>query len=471
MKAATRNYLALVASGVLITAASPVAAAIDSVESAPPAEENSKLPESAFIGEALKGSVPAKSSLEAASIVEASSALPLLSSGLPPLSSGLLGPGDHNGDQYVAFYHDPVDLDSSEPGQLFRSESVRNLQNPLGINSIGPYKAERILYSSTNHSGEKIQVSGMVIEPKTEWDAEGPRPVVAFAPGTKGLADHCAASRNIADGVGDYEQFFFHKYLEKGYAVVLTDYEGLGTPGMHTYMDRVSQGHTVLDSIRAAQKLDGWDINGNNPVFINGYSQGGGAAAAAAELYDDYAPELNIKLATIGAAPTDLTLLPSVLDGSLYFLFGAYALLGLSNSYGEDLYSHLNDVGTRKLQDATNTCTMGLLKTAGTTVERISNDGRNVHDFIDSEPFKSILAKQHIGYDAPAIPVIITHSRGDDVIPFSTAEKLVNEWTERGADVTFIPNNALTHLTGTNPHIIESVKAIDTALRHGRGSQ
>ena len=163
MKTATRNYLALVASGVLIAAASPVAAAIDSIESAPPAEENSKLPESAFIGGALKGSVPAKSSPEAASIAEASSALPPLSSGLPPLSSGLLGPGDHNGDQYVAFYHDPVDLDSSEPGQLFRSESVHNPLNPLGINNLGPFKAERILYSSTNHSGEKIQVSGMVI--------------------------------------------------------------------------------------------------------------------------------------------------------------------------------------------------------------------------------------------------------------------------------------------------------------------
>lgn len=193
MNAATRNYLALVASGVLIAAASPVAGAIDLVESAPPAKENSKVPESAFINEALKGSVPAKSSLEAASSAEEPSAL--LS-----LSSGLLGPGDHNGDQYVAFYHDPVDLDSSEPGQLFRSESVHNPLNPLGINNLGPFKAERILYSSTNHSGEKIQVSGMVIEPKTEWDKEGPRPVVAFAPGTKGLADHCSAPEILQTG-------------------------------------------------------------------------------------------------------------------------------------------------------------------------------------------------------------------------------------------------------------------------------
>ncbi|VEH73779.1 Secretory lipase [Corynebacterium segmentosum] len=254
-----------------MTAASPVAGAIDSAESAPPVEEHSELPESSFIDEALKGSGSAEDSQEAKSMAEEASKL-------PPLSSGLLGPGDHIGDQYTAFYHDPVELDSSEPGQLFRSESVRNPKNPLGISNVGPYKADRILYSSTNRSGEKIQVSGMVIEPKAEWDGEGPRPVVAFAPGTQGLADRCAASRKIADGVGDYEQFYFHQYLKKGYAVVFTDYEGLGTPGMHTYMDRASQGHTVLDSIRAAQQLEGWDINETNPVFINGYSQGGGAA-------------------------------------------------------------------------------------------------------------------------------------------------------------------------------------------------
>ena len=93
MKAATRNYLALVASGVLMTAASPVAGAIDSAESAPPVEEHSELPESSFIDEALKGSGSAEDSQEAKSMAEEASKL-------PPLSSGLLGPGDHIGDQY-----------------------------------------------------------------------------------------------------------------------------------------------------------------------------------------------------------------------------------------------------------------------------------------------------------------------------------------------------------------------------------
>ena len=61
----------------------------------------------------------------------------------------------------------------------------------------------------------------------------------------------------------------------------MPDYEGLGTAGVHTYMDRVSQGRATLDVIRAAQRLDGTGLSAGSPVGIMGYSQGGGAAAAA----------------------------------------------------------------------------------------------------------------------------------------------------------------------------------------------
>lgn len=406
-----KSSLPILTVACLVAASSPVALA---QEVAP------ELPESALAEEALKDPVATKSPEESGDIEDAAEELRNYSTAPEP------GMNNPVGDEYSAFYHDSVDVESSAPGQLFRSEPVRNPSNTLGITNIGPYKAQRILYSSTNRTGKKTAVSGIVIEPKAAWVRPGPRPVVAFAPGTQGVADRCAPSRKIAEGVGDYEQFFFEQYLKKGYAVVVTDYEGLGTPGMHTYMDRISQAHAVLDSARAAQQLSGWDIAADNPVFINGYSQGGGAAASAAELYDDYAPELNVKLATIGAAPADLTLLPPALDGTLYFLFESYALLGLSDSYGEDLYSHLNEKGAEILKRATNTCTLGLTSFAGTTIEQISNEEKDVDQFIASAPYDRILADQHIGYDAPSIPVVVTHGRGDDVIPFSTAEQLVN---------------------------------------------
>ncbi|MEX3506287.1 MULTISPECIES: alpha/beta fold hydrolase [unclassified Corynebacterium] len=426
-----------------------------SAHAAPTAE----LPESALGHDALSDPVADQSPDTSEQVREAADEM---NHNSPSLHSR--GADKSTGDAYSSFYHDPVDLDGSSPGQLFRNSSVRNPLNTLGITNIGPYKAERILYSSTNRKGEPIPVSGIVIEPKKDWMGDGPRPVVAYAPGTQGVADHCSPSRKIAEGVGDYEQLFFESLLKEGYAVVLTDYEGLGTPGLHTYMDRLSQAHAVLDSVRAAQQLDGWDLGPENPVFLNGYSQGGGATASAAEQYDSYAPELNVKLATVGAAPADLTLLPPALDGTTYFLFELFALLGLSQSYGIDFNDQLSPRGQKVLRNATNTCTLGLGLYSGQTISGLTADGADVHELIDTAPYNQILAEQHIGHRAPTVPVIITHSRGDDVIPFDTAEQLAAEWADRGAQVTFLPNDAGSHVAGTIPHIDATLDAIKAVL-------
>ena len=60
--------------------------------------------------------------------------------------------------------------------------------------------------------------------------------------------------------------------LDDGYRVVVTDYMGLGTDGLHTYLNRVDQGHALIDAARATAKP-------HEKVAFWGYSQGGGAAA------------------------------------------------------------------------------------------------------------------------------------------------------------------------------------------------
>jgi pimeloyl-ACP methyl ester carboxylesterase len=115
--------------------------------------------------------------------------------------------------------------------------------------------------------------------------------------------------RAVADAESEgleYESLFIKGLIERGYAVALTDYQGLGTAGVHTYMNRVAQGRAVLDAVRAAQRLSGSGLSSLNPVGLVGYSQGGGASAAAAELAASYAPELKVKGAVAGAVPADL---------------------------------------------------------------------------------------------------------------------------------------------------------------------
>ena len=160
---------------------------------------------------------------------------------------------------------------------------------------------KRIRYTSVNERGEKVPVTGAL------YDRPFSKGLIALAPGTRGLGDQCApsAGSSMLSSVGpgttlnvNYEAPMVQMLLDAGYRVVVTDYIGLGTEGLHTYLNRVDQGHALIDAARATAKP-------HEKVAFWGYSQGGGAAAAAAELVADYAPELNVVGTFAGAPPAD----------------------------------------------------------------------------------------------------------------------------------------------------------------------
>jgi len=159
--------------------------------------------------------------------------------------------------------------------------------------------------------GTPTTVTGVVFEPKVPWNGPGERPTIVYAPGTRGAGDQCAPSRAyVAPSAGDRNQNFdaaaglYDFALSQGVRVVVTDYIGLGTPGHHSYVNNIEEAHAVLDAARAGLKLAGAPATA--PVGFAGYSQGGGAAAAAGEYAASYAPELNVKGTFAGAPPADL---------------------------------------------------------------------------------------------------------------------------------------------------------------------
>ena len=98
-----------------------------------------------------------------------------------------------------------------------------------------------------------------VAVPDVPWEHEGPRPTVVVAPGTVGQADKCAPSETFGEeGGGQIDQV--EPLLEQGFRVVVTDYIGLGAPGVHTYVNRVDQGQTVLDAARAGLMVAGYEV-------------------------------------------------------------------------------------------------------------------------------------------------------------------------------------------------------------------
>ncbi|MER7539052.1 lipase family protein [Streptomyces sp. NPDC097704] len=332
-------------------------------------------------------------------------------------------------------------------GDVISSEPAVFYLDPLKAVKVDA-NVERILYGSTDRTGKPIAVTGTVLVPRTASPA--PRPIVAFAPGTQGLADKCAPSRQLAEGT-EYEGLPVKKLLDQGWAVVVTDYQGLGTPGVHTYMDREAEGRAVLDSLRAAQRLRGTQLPAAGPVALYGYSQGGGAAASAAELAPSYAPELQIKGAVVGAAPADLDAVAANLDGSAYGAFFNYSLSGLGASYGIDINPYLNFFGkqiTNDLRD--NLCTtQALAKYPFLQSRRLTVDGRPLTHRLSYAPWKAIVADQRLGTRKPAVPVLLSHSRLDDVVPHRVGEQLAADWCRLGVTVKFTSNVIPGHIAAT----------------------
>lgn len=179
-----------------------------------------------------------------------------------------------------AFYDAPEALPDT-PGALLRTEPYEG-NIPDGVS------AHRILYTTTDSSGRPALASAVLAVPDT---AEGPIPLIAWGHGTVGVARGCAPSIG-ADAISTVGIPMIDLVVERGWAVVATDYTGMGTRGDFPYLVGVGEGASILDSIRAAHDFD--DATFADCTVIWGHSQGGHAAEWAGMMAPDYAPDLDI---------------------------------------------------------------------------------------------------------------------------------------------------------------------------------
>ncbi len=143
----------------------------------------------------------------------------------------------------TSFYDTPANLSTTEPGALLAQEAGTGYALPDGV------RAGRIIYHSQDASGRSVATSAVVLIPAGEAPRDG-WPVIAWAHGTSGVARPCAPSAMKDVYYGDEGLF---PMVEAGYAVVATDYHGLGTEGSHQYSNRAAQVNDVIYSIPAAR--------------------------------------------------------------------------------------------------------------------------------------------------------------------------------------------------------------------------
>lgn len=262
----------------------------------------------------------------------------------------------------LAFYTPPKKLSGKHGDVIW----ARKLTGTPALRSAGANTL--VLYRSTGISGKAIAVTGTVSVPKGKAP-KGGWPVITWTHATTGSADICAPSRDSASNPAhadiDYVYPTLNAWLQKGFAVVRTDYEGLGTPGPHPYLIGASEGRGAIDIVRAARKLD---PRIGRTLLIGGHSQGGQAALFAASLSQAWAPELKLK-GVVAVAPashikTIVSLAASFNDpgGSLSGT-GALFLTGASHGApAVDLSALLSPAANALVPDVEKKCLSGLSK-------------------------------------------------------------------------------------------------------------
>lgn len=136
--------------------------------------------------------------------------------------------------------------------------------------------------------------------------------------------------------------------IDDGWVVVATDYQGLGSPGVHQYTVNRTNALDAVTIVHAARQLP---VGAGSRFGVIGWSQGGGAAAATVELDPaDYGeleivgavcmspgvPSIAVKLPGLGAALGGADIPP---DGHLFMI-----LVGMATAFPDTL--SLDDVLT-----------------------------------------------------------------------------------------------------------------------------
>jgi len=320
----------------------------------------------------------------------------------------------------TAFYA-PNDLKAVEPGTLVRSEPATDFALPPGIT------ATRILYHTRSASNADALASGVVLVPYGSPPAGG-WPLIAWSHGTSGVARACAPSlmKTLF-----YNWEGLYEYVLMGYAVVATDYAGLGTEGHHAYLDMQSNGTDVINSVPAAHVAV--PTLGQKWLVV-GHSQGGLSSLGVAQLEGTIKdPNFLGTVALAGASDLEDGL-NSVLKVKLPVLNGllAFWIYGVKTIYPE---LDLKEILTGKTLATYSSSVEDGCSAASGAFAGLSTDEIFLPNWKDNKYIQQFLARDRPGEQATFGPLLLVVG-GDDVLFTDMAsQKVMQRLCKTGARV------------------------------------
>lgn len=165
------------------------------------------------------------------------------------------------------FYDTALNFSCSRPGDILK---VQHLESSL-IDITPDVSVYKIQYTSRDIHGAKVPATGVIILPDEK--SEDPFNLIAFAHGTSGVFRGCAPSTspNLYRGSESWSAL-----IREGYAIVATDYAGLGNNyTTHKYVSHSAHANDLVYAVKAAQQA--FPTNVSQDWVAVGHSQGGGA--------------------------------------------------------------------------------------------------------------------------------------------------------------------------------------------------
>jgi alpha-beta hydrolase superfamily lysophospholipase len=345
------------------------------------------------------------------------------------------------------FYQPPAGFQHAEPGTVLRSRDVEVAF--LGLVR-QPIKATQLLYRTVDLNGEPEATVTTVIVPAEL--AEGQTcPLLSYQCAIDAVSSRCFPSyalRRRAKALGSVAQLellLIAAAVAEGWAVSVPDHEGLTGAWGAPY----EPGYRILDGIRAVLSSDRIGLSPSAPIGLWGYSGGGLASAWAAEMCGEYAPDLDIVGAVLGAPVGDLGNTFRRLNGKLFAGLPAMVVAALVHVYPDldrVIREHASDEG-RALLDS--------LEKMTTAEAVLRMAGKNMGDYLD-EPLEDILSTPEVSYvfdsirlgaAVPTPPVLIVQAVHDYLIDVNDIDALADAYSAGGARVTY-------HRDAFNEHMV-----------------
>lgn len=345
----------------------------------------------------------------------------------------------------LSFYNPPKKLIKGKPGSIVWQRELKGSKS-ASVRLPDAGKTVLVLYRSRDPQGRPGVISGTVDIPKGNAPAGGWK-MISWAHGTTGVADVCAPSRNRVGGPAyDYIQYASpvnNEWVKAGYAVLRTDYAGLGTPGPHRYLIGNSEGRSVVDIASAARELFG-KKNMSDQFSIGGHSQGGQAALFAGSMAAKGAPGLKLKSVFAYAPASHLyeqRQAAATLDQSFSGLSGmAYMIL---DSAARESKTNIKTIVTPKAYGLRGSLDKGCMpvinKSFGTIAPKeILQPGANT-----AKPDTALKA-MNPAVKIPGSVLVLQGSADTTVFPFFT-DQLMTELEAQGTNAALDQFPGLTH--------------------------